>query len=29
MAVPGEGLERGEVYAIDAAVLVRLDRLET
>jgi hypothetical protein len=28
MAVIGEGLVRGEVYAIDAAVLVRLDRLE-
>jgi len=28
MAVIGEGLVRGEVYAIDAAALVRLDRLE-
>ncbi len=28
MAVPGEGLVRGEVYAIDAAALLRLDRLE-
>jgi len=28
MAVPGEGLVRGEVYAIDAAGLARLDRLE-
>ncbi len=28
MAVPGEGLVRGEVYAVDAAGLARLDRLE-
>jgi gamma-glutamylcyclotransferase (GGCT)/AIG2-like uncharacterized protein YtfP len=28
MAVPGEGLVRGEVYVIDAAGLARLDRLE-
>jgi gamma-glutamylcyclotransferase (GGCT)/AIG2-like uncharacterized protein YtfP len=29
MAVPGEGLVRGEVYAVDAAGLARLDRLES
>ncbi len=28
MAVPGEGQVRGEVYAVDAAGLARLDRLE-
>jgi len=28
MAVPGEGLVRGEVYGVDAAGLARLDRLE-
>lgn len=28
MAVPGEGSVRGEVYAVDAAGLARLDRLE-
>jgi gamma-glutamylcyclotransferase (GGCT)/AIG2-like uncharacterized protein YtfP len=28
MAVPGEGVVRGEVYAVDAAGLARLDRLE-
>jgi len=28
MAVPGEGLVLGEVYAVDAAGLARLDRLE-
>jgi gamma-glutamylcyclotransferase (GGCT)/AIG2-like uncharacterized protein YtfP len=28
MAVPGEGVVRGEVYGVDAAGLARLDRLE-
>ncbi|AFY27954.1 gamma-glutamylcyclotransferase family protein [Cyanobium gracile] len=28
MAVPGEGVVRGEVYRVDAAGLARLDRLE-
>jgi gamma-glutamylcyclotransferase (GGCT)/AIG2-like uncharacterized protein YtfP len=28
MAVPGEGIVRGEVYRVDAAGLARLDRLE-
>ncbi|MBW4529309.1 MAG: gamma-glutamylcyclotransferase [Aphanothece saxicola GSE-SYN-MK-01-06B] len=28
MAVPGEGLVQGEVYAVDATGLARLDRLE-